>query len=97
MADVSEADRGAQFRCVLALTRLAKRYAPNYSREFAAGESANRKQAAAGSDTIRYLSRTASPKVSPNLVPPPKNTLSHRAKALANWPRFLTHTDFTDN
>ena len=52
--------------------RLAKRQALNYSREFAAGESAKRKQAAAGSDMIRYLSRTASPKVSPSLVPPPK-------------------------
>ena len=89
MADVPEADRGAQFRCVLALTPLGQALRTELFEGICRGRIS---QSEAGSGGFGY-----DPLFIPDgftqsfaeLGSATKNTLSHRAKALANLAAFF--------
>ena len=81
LAIVPASDRGAQFRCVLALTALGQ------ADKTESGRSAKLNPAMEGSATIPYSSPTVSPKVSPNLVPPPKTPSATGPRPWPSWPR----------
>ena len=89
MVDVSEADRGAQFRCVLALTPLGQAVRAELFEGICRGRIS---QSEAGSGGFGY-----DPLFIPDgftqsfaeLGSATKNTLSHRAKALANLATFF--------
>ena len=98
MADVPEAERGAQFRCVLALTPLGQTFRTELFEGICRGRIS---QAEAGGGGFGYDTLFIPDGFTQNfaeLGPATKNTLSHRAKALANLAAFFrTHTDFMDN
>ena len=89
MADVPEANRGAQFRCVLALTPLGQALRTELFEGICRGRIS---QSEAGSGGFGY-----DPLFIPDgftqsfaeLGSATKNTLSHRAKALANLAAFF--------
>ena len=89
MADVPEADRSAQFRCVLALTPLSQALRTELFEGICRGRIS---QSEAGSGGFGY-----DPLFIPDgftqsfaeLGSATKNTLSHRAKALANLAAFF--------
>ena len=89
MADVPEAERGAQFRCVLALTPLGQTFRTELFEGICRGRIS---QSEAGGGGFGY-----DPLFIPNgftqsfaeLGSATKNTLSHRAKALANLAAFF--------
>lgn len=89
MADVPEADRGAQFRCVLALTPLGQAVRTELFEGICRGRIS---QSEAGGGGFGY-----DPLFIPNgftqsfaeLGSATKNTISHRSKALANLAAFF--------
>ena len=89
MADVPEADRDAQFRCVLALTPLGQAVGTELFEGICRGRIS---QSEAGSGGFGYdplFIPDAFTQSFAELGSATKNTLSHRAKALANLAAFF--------
>ena len=89
MADVPEADRGAQFRCVLALTPLGQALRTELFEGICRGRISQSEAGGGGFGYDPLFIPDGFTQSFAELGSAIKNTLSHRAKALANLAAFF--------
>ena len=89
MADVPEADRGAQFRCVLALTPLGQALRTELFEGICRGRISQSEAGGGGFGYDPLFIPDGFTQSFAELGSATKNTLSHRAKALANLAAFF--------
>ena len=89
MADVPEAERGAQFRCVLALTPLGQTFRTELFEGICRGRISQSESGGGGFGYDPLFIPDGFTQSFAELGSATKNTLSHRAKALANLAAFF--------
>lgn len=89
MADVPEAERGAQFRCVLALTPLGQTFRTELFEGICRGRISQSEAGGGGFGYDPLFIPDGFTQSFAELGSAIKNTLSHRAKALANLAAFF--------
>ena len=89
MADIPEADRGAQFRCILALTPLGQAVRTKLFEGICRGRISQSEAGGGGFGYDPLFIPDGFTQSFAELGSATKNTLSHRAKALANLAAFF--------